>query len=140
MPRFTIPGALASHQNHRHWRAERRYAKQWRNAAWASLYAHRGTLPRMATDEGARVTVKLTRIYEAPQRAFDPEDTLPYSLKPVRDGIADLLFRGCTKHRGLVSCGTRHDGDPRITWTKPTQQKGTPARVEVTVEVEEERA
>ena len=109
-----VPGAVVSTQNTRRW-AHVRATKQLRAHTYITLHNSRELLPLMWHEvAGGVVAVLMTRIYSGRQRVYG-FDTLVYSLKAVRDGVADYLWRRCPKCAN-IPCGHVHDDDERMTW------------------------
>lgn len=94
--------------NLKHWRKSGPERKAIRSTVYETLvYGH--LLPELP------IRVQVHRVGK---QLMDEWDGLPASLKAVVDSVADAY-------------GTR-DSDPRITWLKPTQERG-PYRVVVTI-------
>jgi hypothetical protein len=130
--RFTLPG-LPPRPNDtqgRHWSKGKR--RKWRrDAALAAFGA-----PSLVERPELSVVVTLTRC-----RTRGPEmdgDGLQGSLKAVRDGIADVLYRHCERHVMTPGCGHEHDGEGAIEW-RYEQRTARRSHVEVCVAVGGER-
>lgn len=123
---FTLAGAppLPNQTRGRHWSSIR--SGQWRQDAFLAACRIDPGIGRNAC-----VTVTLTRAHT---RGQGPDyDNLVASLKSVRDGVADRLFRGCTQHWMKPPCGHLHDDEPNVTW-RYAKRKGLILAVEVEVD------
>ena len=121
--------SLPNAGRYRHRAVIAREVRAWRAAASAS--ARFAGLAPIRPDDSL-----LIRVVRLSPRASRTEDwAAPAALKPIRDGIADALWRTCrdAAHAGALldaatrgknpplGCGHVHDDDPRIRWEPATE-------------------